>query len=187
MQKPSFYFFDNRFNLKERIHADNGTWKDGSWTVENGIIQEFQPNGSYELRKFRKLKLDISETPEVFIRGVKNPEDMNIIQLKRFSDKLYKEGYDNTRYLVDFYIKISFPFISLILVIIAIPIALNIGRGGVPLAVSIGIALCLLYIICFSFSRSLGLAGILPPAFSAWSANLIFLLLGIYMTMNTER
>lgn len=187
MRKPSFYFFDDQFTLKKRIHGINGTWQDGAWIIEDGMIQELQPDGNYDLKKFDKLRLDITETPEVFIRGVKTPDDMSIFELRNFTEKLLKEGYDNTRYLVEFHIKMSFPFISLVLVLTGIPIALSINKGGIPLAVATGVALCLLYIISFGFSRSLGLAGILPPIFSAWSSNLIFLLFGIYLTMNIKR
>lgn len=187
MRKPSFYFFDDHFSLKKRIHGKMGTWEDGSWIIEDGILQESLPDGDYSLKNFEKMRLNIPETPEVFVRGVKTPEDMSLLELKNFSEKLRKEGYDNTGFLVDYYIKISFPFISLILILIGIPVALNISRGGIPLAVSIGVALCLLYLISFGLSRSLGLAGILPPIFSAWSANLIFLLFGIYLIMNIER
>ena len=187
MQRPSFYFFNDQFILKKRIHGNKGIWKDGTWTIEDGIIQELQPDGNYSWKKFKRLRLDIPEPPEVFARGVKDPEDMSIFQLKRFSKKLLKEGYDNTKYQVDYYVKTSFPFITLVLVLIGIPVALNIGKGGVPLAVSIGVAVCLFYMICFSIFRSLGFAGILPPVFSAWAANLIFFMFGIYLTMNVDR
>lgn len=187
MDDPSFFFFDDNFRLIRKINATRGIWKDDSWILENGIIQELNKNGDYELKRFTKLPLDIPESPSIFMRGVKNPEEMSYQQLKQFSDKVQKEGYDNTSYLIDMDVKISQPFINLILLIIGIPVALIFHKGGIPLSVSIGILICFIYMLFFGFARSLGLSGILPPFLSAWSANLVFLFVGIYLMMSIER
>jgi lipopolysaccharide export system permease protein len=84
-------------------------------------------------------------------------------------------------------IKIAYPLISLILVLIGIPVALRLRTGGTPLAVSGGMAVCFMYILVFGFSRSLGLSGVFPPILSAWLANLVFSLIGIYMMMYVEK
>ncbi|MBN2061453.1 MAG: LptF/LptG family permease, partial [Deltaproteobacteria bacterium] len=90
-------------------------------------------------------------------------------------------------YLVDMNFKIAYPLISFVLAILGIPVALNLKKGGMPLAITAGIGLCFLYMFMMSLSRSLGLAGVLPPIFSAWTANLIFVLFGIYLMMHVER
>ncbi|MFC1866645.1 LPS export ABC transporter permease LptG [Thermodesulfobacteriota bacterium] len=187
MQNPTFYFFDKDFRLVKRIDGRAGIWQNGIWRIEEGVVQKEEGNGDYELTKFKELFLEIPETPDTFVRKIKKPEDMSFQQLKNYSEKVRNEGYDNTRYLVDMNIKLAFPFISLVLVLLGIPIALKLKIGGIPLAVSIGVGLCFLYMITFSFSRSLGLSGVLPPILSAWTANLIFILFGIYLMMGIER
>jgi len=187
MLDPTFYFFDKTFSLTKRIDGKRAIWDNGVWRVEEGIIQKAEGDGGYGLTKFEELYLEIPETPDTFIRGVKSPEDMSYRQLRNYSEKVYLEGYDNTRYLVDMNIKIAFPFISLILTLIGIPIALWSREGGIPLSVAIGVGTSFLYMVALSFSRSLGLSGVLPPILSAWSANLIFLLFGIYLMMTVER
>ena len=112
---------------------------------------------------------------------------MSYFQLKRYAEKVSSEGYDNTRYLVDMNIKLSFPLISFVLALIGIYIALEFKIGGIPLTVSAGVGLCFLYTVILGFSRSLGLSGILPPVLSAWTANIVFILLGIYLMMSLER
>lgn len=187
MVHPTFYFFNKDFRLIKRIDGRRGIWKDGVWKIEEGITQETQDDGIYEISKFNELYLEIPETPETFVRDVKLPEDMSYRELKRYSERIRKEGYDNTRYLVDMNLKIAFPFISFIMILIGIPIALGLKKGGTPLAVSVGIGGCFLYMITLSLSRSLGLSGIFPPMFSAWAANLVFFFLGVYLMMNIER
>jgi lipopolysaccharide export system permease protein len=112
---------------------------------------------------------------------------MNYWQLKRYSNKVLREGYDNKEYLVDMNIKIAFPFVNLVLAIFGISISLRQKKGGTPLAVSLGMCICFLYLTILGFARSLGLSGVLPPIISAWLANLVFLLFGIYFMMRVER
>ena len=187
MQNPTFYFFNKDFRLVKKIDAKRGIWKHGAWIVEQGIIQKARKDGSYEVKKFDDLLLKIPETPDTFMRKIKQPEDMSYLQLKKYSDRIKNEGYDNTRYLVDLNIKLAFPLVSLVLALIGIPIALEIKTGGIPLAVSLGVGLCFLYMVIMSFSRSFGLSGILPPFLSAWTANLLFVLFGIHLLMKVDR
>jgi lipopolysaccharide export system permease protein len=131
--------------------------------------------------------LEIPETPETFIRKIKEPEDMSYQQLRKYAETVKNEGYDNTGYLVDMDLKLAFPLISLVLALMGIPIALELKIGGMPLAIAVGVGLCFLYMFSMAFSRSLGLSGILPPFLAAWTANLIFILFGIYLIMNLRR
>ena len=186
MESPTFYFFDDAFRPLKIVSAEKGKWLDGRWKMENGVVQRAKENGSYNLEKFKELDVDIPETPETFVRSERDPEEMSYWQLKRYAKRVGMEGYDNTRYLVDMNIKTSFPFVVVILATIGISLALKLKSGKAPLTVAIGIGLCFLYNLALGFSRSLGLSGIMPPIFSAWLANAIFLFLGIYMIMHVE-
>ena len=112
---------------------------------------------------------------------------MGYVQLKRFAQRLKLEGYDATRYFVELNMKIAFPFIVLIMALIGIPVALWKRGMGTPVAVSIGISLCFVYLLIMGLSRTLGFAGILPPFFSAWLANSVFLFLGVYLMIHANR
>jgi lipopolysaccharide export system permease protein len=187
MEHPSFYFFDDSFSLIKKIDARKGIWDDGVWKFEEGVLQERNQIGEYELNRFEDLDVKIPEAPEVFLRGEKNPEDMSFIQLRNFSEKISQEGYDDTKYIVDMNVKLAFPLVSLIMTVIGIPIALGLKKGSTPLAVALGVGVCFLYMVSLSFSRSLGLSGIFPPFFSAWAANIIFILLGLFLMFSLER
>jgi lipopolysaccharide export system permease protein len=187
MGNPTFYFFDSTFRVTKRIEGRKGVWEGGHWRIENGILQELKEDGRYGFTKFEVYALHIRETPETFMRGKRKPEEMSFWQLREYAETVRQEGYSNAKYLVDMNIKLAFPFISLILLTIGIPLALRVKKGGTPLAVSIGMAVCFLYILVLGLARSLGLAGVLPPLFSAWLANFLFLFLGVYMMIHMER
>ena len=121
------------------------------------------------------------------MKGTKKPEEMSYWQLKRYAEMVGREGYKNTRYLVDMHIKVAFPFIILVLLMIGMPLALKVKRGGTPLVVSLGMAVSFLYLLTLGISRSLGLSGVLSPLFSAWIANIFFFLVGVYLLLHLER
>jgi lipopolysaccharide export system permease protein len=187
MNHPTFYFFDKDFQLVKRIDAQRGIWTGDQWKIEKGIILETSNGGDYEAKRFEDIYLELPESPQTFMRVEKEPEEMNYWQLKRYSERVRSEGYDNTTYLVDMNLKIVFPFITLILMVIGIPVALREGRGGSPTAVALGIVICFLYLTTLAIARSLGLSGMLPPLLSAWMPNGIFLLFGVYLMMHMNR
>ena len=182
----SLYFFDKSFQLIKRIDARKGVWTGHNWKIQEGIVQEAKDEGGYSLMKFDEIQIDLPEGPEVFVRPVRKPEEMSYWQLKRYAERVRIEGYDDTEYLVDMNIKLALPLVNLLMVLIGIPVALGIKRGGTPLAVSLGVGFCFLYLINLGFLRSLGLSGMLPPVLAAWSANVIFFFLGIYMMMRLK-
>ena len=182
----SLYFFDKSFQLVKRIDARKGIWTGHYWKIQEGIVQEANDDGGYSLMKFDEIEIELPEGPEVFVRPVRKPEEMSYWQLKRYAERVRVEGYDDTEYLVDMNIKLALPLVNLLMVLIGIPVALGIKRGGTPLAVSLGVGFCFLYLIHLGFLRSLGLSGMLPPGLAAWSANVIFFFLGIYMMMRLK-
>jgi lipopolysaccharide export system permease protein len=187
MGGPSFYFFDPSFRLYKRIDGKQGVWKDGKWVIKDGLILEALDDGEYHLSKFKEMDLWVPEAPDTFVEEKRMPEEMNCWQLARFANRTNDEGYDATEYFVDLNIKIAFPLIVIIMALIGIPVALGNRRGGTPAAIALGVVLCFLYILVLGVSRAFGLGGVLPPVFSAWVANGVFLLLGTYLMMNVEQ
>ena len=85
MDGPSFYFFDEFFHLIKKIDGRRAIWDGKKWIVQEGILQEAKGEGAYDVRKFKKMELVLSETPEVFLRVKKRPEQMSYRQLKEFA------------------------------------------------------------------------------------------------------
>ncbi|MBW2096446.1 MAG: LPS export ABC transporter permease LptG [Deltaproteobacteria bacterium] len=187
MYGPTFYFFDPAFHLLKRIDGKVAVWKGHAWEVRNGITLTGDREGGYALSRFKKIYLKIPEQPETFAQEERQPEEMGYWQLKRFAEKVQDEGYDASRYFVDLNIKLSFPFIVFIMVLLGAPIALLQNRGGTPVSIAAGVVACFCYLVVLGLSRSLGLAGILPPVLSAWLANGIFFFLGSFLILKLDQ
>jgi lipopolysaccharide export system permease protein len=187
MRNPVFYFLDDQFRLIRRIDSEICAWREGFWKVGKGVILTRNEDGTYKTEKFDEILLEIPETPETFMRRMKDPEDRSYKELKTLAEKVKAEGYDNTIYLVDLNIKLALPLTSTVFILLAIPIALWKRLDGIPLSITAGIAICFMFYVVMSLSRSFGLNGTLPPFLAAWTANILFLLFGANLLMNLEK
>jgi lipopolysaccharide export system permease protein len=179
----TIFFFDKDFTLIKRIDAGKATWNEDQWNLSDGLVQTIEADGSWKSVRFKHHSIQVPEGPENFKHSMKAPEEMSFWELRNYTKKIRKEGYDSTRGEVDLNIKIAFPFISLVLTLVGIPLALRKKKGGIPLNITIGIGISFLYLLTFGLSRSLAISGVLPPILGAWMANLLFLLLGIYFIL----
>jgi lipopolysaccharide export system permease protein len=187
MKDVSLFFFNDSFKLIKRIDAQKGVWDQKGWVIQNGLIQELGVDGRYRAKPFEEISLSLPETPDDFQQDAREPSEMSYWELKQYAEKIQNDGYDATAYRVEKNIKLSFPIICFILVLIGIPIALRVKGGRIALAVAVGIGAIFIYLVTFGLTRSIGLSGILPPVFSAWIANTIFFLIGIYLLMQVNR
>jgi len=171
-----------------RIEAEQGVYDNIGWLFKNVVLREIS-NGSAvktvnlpDLQMHLGLKLDDLKVLE------KGTDNMGILALSSYCDKLRRGGYDPTRYLAQMHSRISLPFASLIMAFLGIPFALRGGRSsGIALGIAISLGIGFSYFIINSTVLSFGQAGVLPPLISAWAANLIFAALGMWLTMTINR
>ena len=108
-------------------------------------------------------------------------------ELLGYIRKVEAEGYAATAYRVDLWAKIAFPFICIILCLVGTGIAAKTAlKDGMAVSIAYGIGIAFLYWIFYSFCLSLGYGGMLPPPVAAWSANLVFLCLGVFTLIQAE-
>lgn len=129
------------------------------------------------------LKLKVADLKVISKYG----EDMGFFQLRRYCSNLEESGYDATRYLADMHGKISYPFASAIMVFLGIPFAVSSSRSsgvarGVAQALGIGFSYFVLNAVIMSFGHS----GVLPPIVSAWAANGVFMMIGVWFALKVD-
>jgi lipopolysaccharide export system permease protein len=185
---PSLYFFDSRFYLKSRLDAEKAVWKDGGWIFLNGLSQSFHSDGSYRSEPFDRKVLFLPETPEDFRYQEKESEEMTYPELQAYIQKIEGEGYDATRYIVEKHIRLAFPVVCLVMAFFGLALALRKEKGiGIAQGIVGSLFVAFVYWIFFGLSRSLGISGIFPPLWAAWSSNILFLLLGGYLLLNIRQ
>ena len=102
------------------------------------------------------------------------PEEMNYAELNRFVDKMLALGADARRWLVDLYMKISYPLANFIIVLFGAPLAARKRRSGPALGFALALLISFIYFLFLRTGQVLGHKGELPPWLAAWIGNIVF-------------
>jgi len=172
---------NDKGNLVAKITADKATWTQDMWVFKNCAIYRLDKTGGTtgEPLFFKEKIFRIPEKPEDFLRSKHQTQFMSIFGLYGYLKKLSNDGYRPIGLLIDFYNKISYPFINLIIVLLGVYFALLPNKGGALMYLGVALAVGFLYYAAIITSVSLGKACLLPPLLSSWLANIIFGCVGI--------
>lgn len=174
-------FTPERSGFASITKAKSAYMKNGVWIFNNGFERTFGNDGSFDENYFEKKEygssVDFNELKQV----EKKPQEMNLREIGEYAKRIRKAGYDDTRYMVDLYVKIFFPMISLLMALIAVPFSLKPDKtAGVLAGVTISVLIGFLFWFIFSMSVSLGYSGKLPPLLAAGGAHMLFFLIAMY-------
>lgn len=168
-------------NLKSRIDARYMTYSDDKWNLHDAMVREFTEEGE-TLKQYKTLPAPfIARKPSDFARIEMKPEEMNFFQLSNYIDDVKAKGGDASDWLVDLYMKLSFPFVSFVIVFFGAPISADSTNRGKTAAFGISLVISFIYYALINASQVLGRNGTLHPLVAAWSPNGFFLLVGIFM------
>ena len=180
--------FDDKFSLIKRVEAKSGYFNDGKWILNDVMVLHFEKETNSYRTEFLKHKQETLEIlPDDLKRVMVKSTEMGFSELLSYIRKVEAEGYDATKYRVDLHAKIAFPFACVIMSLIGVGVALKTKQHkNIPSIVTIGIGISFFYWVLYSFCLPLGYGEILPPLVAAWTANVIFLSIGLYMMLNIE-
>lgn len=151
-----------------------------TWTLIDGTERRFSANRE-SIRKFSaKEILGLNFKPEDIRKKQEKPDEMDYNDLRQFISDQQRAGQDVSRWLVDFYGKTAFPFANFIVVLFGVPFSSVKRRSGLGVEFGIAIGICFLYMIFLKVSQAFGYNGDLDPLLTAWLANIIFFIAGLY-------
>ena len=81
--------------------------------------------------------------------------------------------------------KLSYPLIAVVMAVLAIPFALSMGRRSSLTGIAVAIGVAILYRVLDNLFGAMGYMNYLPAAMAAWSADLLFALVGGYLLLRT--
>ena len=186
----TLYYFDDDFRLKRRLDAASGQFTSGIWTFRNVIEQvraAGEGEGQFTMTLYKEKVSPFEFAPEDLRRVVKRSDEMNYAELLRYIRAVQAEGYDATSYRVDLHAKLAAPVGCFIL---SLPVAgfavKRRKKEGLSKSIAYGLGLTFIYFVFMNFSLSLGHGGMLPPFVAAWTANAVFLGLGLLVLLYAD-
>ncbi|OHB28338.1 MAG: LPS export ABC transporter permease LptG [Desulfuromonadaceae bacterium GWC2_58_13] len=189
LKEVTIFEFDDSFHLIERKDSPQARFDSGAWIFENLATRRFDPKSGMiiESHIFPEKKLQLAKKPEDFIETLYKTEQMGFFELRSLIEKLQGEGYDARRYKVDMHSRLAHPFACLTMAILGIPFALRKGRGAsLSLGVTLSVAIGIIFYLLQATLMALGYASVIPPFAAAWSAVLLFTLIGLWLLLSTR-
>lgn len=186
LQGISLFELDENFQLTSRLQITELRFVAPHWHAAAARQFRFSPDTRelIDTQELTELTLDLGRTPADFSQADSRGGMDNAYTLWRDANKLQAEGFDTTSLRVDLHARLAAPFACIIMGFLGIPFAVRHQRGSSP---ALGIALSLLvgvaYFLLMSMALAFGYAGALPPLVAGWTANLIFLLIGLYLLL----
>ncbi len=170
--------------LRTQTRARKAGYENGRWILSDVIQYTQDEKGEMvgEPRVLPELAMDIPDKPEDFIHEATQVDFMSARQLAEYIEKLKGAGKKLIHRLqVDYHYKVALPFVSCIIMLVGAPLAMNTRRGSAMVGIGTSLFVVILYYGIESICLALGKSGALPPPLSAWSANIVFLLVGIIL------
>lgn len=173
--------------LTSRIDADSMVYANGKWELRNVTERTFLNEGVRQVHTPSLSAAFINRKPADFAEIDLRPESMNFLQLRNYIRGIREKGGDASEWLVDMYMKISFPFISFVIVFFGAPMVA--GSMGRSKAAAFGIALMISFVF-YAFVNAfqvLGRAGTVNPLLAAWISDAFFFVIGIFMHVRASK
>ncbi len=174
----------NQGKLSQIINADSASWqKDkNQWLFKNGIIYLLSETGEYKhLIKFQEQSIAIKYTPADFFIGDRNPDEMNMAQLREFIALKQKMGADITDLNIQLNMKMAIPFASLVFALLGAPLGLSGRRTSGSVGLGISILVIFFYYLVTSVSIAVGELKLFTPGIAAWLPNVVTGAVGWYI------
>ena len=177
---------DREFRLTGRLDARRAHWTAGGWELSEGAYREIGPEGKVQTVAFGLTALDLKEELEDFLRIQKPVSTMSFWELRDYIGQLEAAGFQIRKYLVELYSKLSFPLVNLVMVLVAIPFALQSPRGGRLFGIGLAIVIMAGYLVVHYVALAFARADLLPPLIAAWTANVIFMGIGLSLLLRAR-
>jgi LPS export ABC transporter permease LptG len=177
---------DREFRLTGRLDARRAHWTAGGWELSEGAYREIGADGKVQTVPFGWTALELREELEDFLRIQKPVGTMSFWELRDYIGQLEAAGFQIRKYLVELYSKLSFPLVNLVMVLVAIPFALQAPRGGRLFGIGLAIVIMAAYLVVHYVALAFARADLLPPLIAAWTANVIFMGIGVSLLLRAR-
>lgn len=189
LQGVAIFELNRAFKLDKRLQIRELSYQQDHWVAASVKQRVFDPETG-DLKSSTQLtnqRIDMGRTPQDFTMVIEQHGFRSAIDLWHSSRKLAAEGFDTTRLSVDLQTRLAAPFACIIMAFLGVPFSLGRERGSsIALGVGLSLAVGVGYFLLQSLALAFGYSGALPPIVAGWVANLIFMLLGIYLLLRAQ-
>jgi lipopolysaccharide export system permease protein len=188
LQNVSIYEFDDNFLLLGITAAQRAYYmQEGNWQLE-GVTQTHFTRQGAQLNQQAKKEWHSAVTPDILRVLMVAPEQMSAWNLYLYTQHLKENKQESTRYEIEMWSKLIYPFSVMMMMLLALPFAVHQKRqGGIGGKIFSGIVLGLGFYFIGRLFAHLGSLNNWQPLLSASAMTVLFLFLALGMLWWTER
>ena len=168
-----------------KMEATSATWsrKTKKWTFTGVSLIDLQATPiPIKVDTGDSLTRDWQETPWQLVKPGLDPIHLGVPELNSWlSAHANVEWANRLPYLTQWHYRFAQPVICIITILLAAPLGIVFSRRGIGGGVSIALFLSAGMLFSSTFFLTFGEAGHLPPALAAWSTNILFALIALYL------
>ncbi|MFH1194565.1 MAG: LptF/LptG family permease [bacterium] len=142
----------------------------------------------------KKIKITEGKTSRTVSRNMKqmllrvdNKIKSNKSLIESYHSKFEFNKRETNKFWVEIHKKYSLPFACIAFILIGAPLGTMVRKGGFGIAAGISLVFFLIYWTFLIGGEKLSDRGLLSPFLGMWSANILLLLLGIFLTIKSAR
>lgn len=169
--------------LRQNIRADQLVWDTATrkWKLEMVVIRDIDSLGE-QVRQLSDTFITLNFKPEEFKKGQYTKDILKTPALVELIRKEKMRGSENINDLiVERHRRDATPVSIILLTIMGVTVSSRKVRGGSGLHLAIGIILAALFILTDRFSTIFSTKGSFPPMLAAWTPNIIFFFVTLYL------
>jgi len=173
--------------IAARIDADSMVYAGQGWVLRNAVERTFSDSGEVRTLHKELNAAFINRKPSDFAHIDLKPESMNFFQLRDYIQGVSEKGGDASDWLVDLYLKISFPFISFVIVFFGAPMVAGSLKRSKAASFGLALVISFVYYAFINAFQILGRTGTVDPLLAAWISNVISFSVGIIMHLRASK
>ena len=177
--------FNEKGHPINRLEAASATWSriNKQWTFSGVQLVDLETQPvPLKVKTHDTITRDWQETPWQLVKPGLDQSHLGIPELNSWL-KAHEnvEWANHLPYLTQWHYRFAQPVICIITILLAAPLGIVFSRRGIGGGVSIALFLSAGMLFASSFFLTFGEAGHMPPALAAWSTNILFALIALYL------
>jgi lipopolysaccharide export system permease protein len=178
---------EDRPRLIERYDAPEMRWDSAraEWRLRNAVHRRFVGD-TVLYERFADIPAPFTIRHDQIVRLQRNMEEMTFDEMGDLLETLRKGGKDTRMQQIAYMGEWAFPMANFIVVLIAVPFASVRRRGGIAVQIAAAMGISFAYIAFTLVGQAWGAATSMPAVAVAWSANIVFFVVGIVNLIRTK-
>lgn len=160
------------------------------WKMLNGIARNLRDPDRVDATPFQERHIDskiLPITPDELVLSQQDPNELTLEELRDRIEREEESGRDVRKLKINYYSYFAFPFAAFIVVFFGIPFSSAQRKGGAAIPIALTALISAIYLVFTEVSKTLAFTADIPPVVTAWLANGIFLMIGLFNLWRIER